>query len=314
MGESDPTKDALDVFDDDDDDDSSVGDDLPAASLSAEERVRREVKQQLKRSMSHLARFPRNITQTISAIPKLIPIQTSSKPGAGLADSFSELFGMISTICGEQFPIIARAFPRETVCKVTKTLVQLIFNDPAFGIKIRVDGTLRPKPPQPPLSLTDYLDCLLSVKEKLFALQIILREHSSADQYAKYLDISEEDMLAGDDSHGSHTPDAISEEITEYLRDQVTRLLEDYQKDYFDRELNYLRLRLVDAIGKATKETACTHKVIVCVLPTWYELTSGRSPGWRASYIHPSSNVRSLSPLRSSASPWLRSSSSTRAS
>jgi hypothetical protein len=53
----------------------------------------------------------------------------------------------------------------------------------------------------------------------------------------------------------------ISSEVHEYVKDQVVKLLEDYLKDYFDKEINWVRLKLVDAIKKATGDDAYTHKM-----------------------------------------------------
>ena len=102
-----------------------------------------------------------------------------SQGGAGglsLMDHLSGLFGMINTVCQEQFSIIRQIFPPHTIARVTRTLIQRIFNDPAFGIQARVDSILCPAPPQPPLSLPDYLDALVIVREKLSALFLLLME------------------------------------------------------------------------------------------------------------------------------------------
>jgi hypothetical protein len=93
-----------------------------------------------------------------------------------LMDHLSGLFGMINTVCQEQFSIIRQVFPAHTIAKVTRMLIQRIFNDPAFGIQARVDSILCPAPPQPPLSLPDYLDALVIVREKLSALFLLLIE------------------------------------------------------------------------------------------------------------------------------------------
>jgi hypothetical protein len=52
-------------------------------------------------------------------------------------------------------------------------LIQRIFNDPAFGLQGRVDAVLQPRPPLPPLPLSDYLENLGIVKEKLGALYVL---------------------------------------------------------------------------------------------------------------------------------------------
>jgi hypothetical protein len=96
--------------------------------------------------------------------------------GMSLMDHLSGLFGMINTVCQEQFSLIRRVFPTQTIARVTRTLIQRIFNDPAFGIQARVDSILCPPAPQPALSLPDYLDALVIVREKLNALFLLLME------------------------------------------------------------------------------------------------------------------------------------------
>jgi len=93
-----------------------------------------------------------------------------------LMDHLSGLFSMINNVCQEQFSIIRAVFPAHTIAKVTRMLIQRIFNDPAFGIQARVDAILCPAPPAPPLSLPDYLDALVIVREKLSALYLLLLE------------------------------------------------------------------------------------------------------------------------------------------
>jgi hypothetical protein len=89
-------------------------------------------------------------------------------------DYLSELFGTIGKVCQEQFTIIRDIFPDYAVPKMTRILIQRIYNDPAFGIQGRVDSILNPKQPSPPLPLGDYLESLLTVREKLTALHLIL--------------------------------------------------------------------------------------------------------------------------------------------
>lgn len=93
-----------------------------------------------------------------------------------LLDHLSRLFTMINRVCVEQFSIIKKVFPTHTIPRVTRQLIQRIFNDPAFGIQARVDAILNPQPPAPALSLSDYLDALLTVREKLSALNVLLLE------------------------------------------------------------------------------------------------------------------------------------------
>lgn len=61
-------------------------------------------------------------------------------------DHLSGLFSMINTVCQEQFSIIRAVFPTHTIAKVTRMLIQRIFNDLAFGIQARVDSILCPAP------------------------------------------------------------------------------------------------------------------------------------------------------------------------
>ena len=96
-----------------------------------------------------------------------------------LIDHLSGLFSMINNVCEEQFEIIRKVFPANTVAKVTRQLIQRIFNDPAFGIQARVDSILLPQPPRPALPLADYLDALVTVREKLSALNVMLIEYCS---------------------------------------------------------------------------------------------------------------------------------------
>lgn len=242
----------------------SYSESLPEAVLSPDEKLRRELKKSLEIASSNINKLPK----VIPSVPKLLSFVPSNQ--AMTADSFvdtlSELFGMISSISREQFAIISITFPPQSVSKVTKTLVQRIFNDSAFGIMTRVDASLRPKPPIPQLGLSDYLDCLLTVREKLSALQIILQEYSSAEIYKTTLSARDTELLteiksAHIGSQNSEEPDAISQEIHEYIKDQVANLLEEYLKTYFEKEMNWTRLKLSDEIKKATKDEACVQKV-----------------------------------------------------
>jgi hypothetical protein len=100
--------------------------------------------------------------------------------GAGtLMDHLSGLFTMINNVCQEQFSLIRKVFPPHTIARVTRLLIQRIFNDPAFGIQARVDGILCPAPPSQPLPLSDYLDALVTVREKLSALYLLLIDYCS---------------------------------------------------------------------------------------------------------------------------------------
>jgi hypothetical protein len=117
-----------------------------------------------------------------------LPSVASLTGGAGgrsvsMIDNLSGLFSMINGVCQEQFEIIRKVFPSHTVARVTRALVQRIFNDPAFGIQHRVDEVLRPPEPLPPLPLPEYLDALLTIREKLSALYLLLVECCSHEAY-----------------------------------------------------------------------------------------------------------------------------------
>jgi hypothetical protein len=60
-------------------------------------------------------------------------------------------------------PIYLIHHPMNAVARVTRFLIQRIFNDPAFGIQAKIESILVPQPPRPQLSLADYLDALVSM-------------------------------------------------------------------------------------------------------------------------------------------------------
>eukprot|EP01031_Cornospumella_fuschlensis_P033224 gene33224-40198_t len=91
-----------------------------------------------------------------------------------LLDVLSGLFATINEVCIEQFSLIQKVFPTYAVARVTRLLVMRVFSDPLFGIQARVDAILSPRPPTPPLPLPDYLDALVTVREKLNALYVLL--------------------------------------------------------------------------------------------------------------------------------------------
>ena len=94
-----------------------------------------------------------------------------------------QLFTTIQEVCKEQFGIIRDIFPPAMAPKITRVLIQRIYNDPAFGIQGRVDAVLQPKSPLPPLPLADYLENLGIVKEKLGALYMMLLELCSPHRF-----------------------------------------------------------------------------------------------------------------------------------
>lgn len=119
------------------------------------------------------------------AAPKPFELQKHNLHGTkdqdhslALIDLLSGLFQTINTVCVEQFALIRKIFPVNTIPQVTRSLVQRIFSDPAFGIQARVDSILCPNDPNRKLPLVDYLDALLTVREKLTALFLLLMGES----------------------------------------------------------------------------------------------------------------------------------------
>lgn len=95
----------------------------------------------------------------------------------GLTDQLSELFGTIGFVCQEQFAVIQMIFPFNHIGKVTRSLIQRIFCDPAFGIQTRIEGVLSPKSSSHSLELSDYIQALVIVRQKLTGLYYILLDH-----------------------------------------------------------------------------------------------------------------------------------------
>ena len=197
-----------------------------------------------------------------------------------LVDHLSELFVAISDLCQEQFSIIRLVFPSQSVEKVTKMLITRIFNDPAFGIQARVDNVLRPKPPAVQLSLPEYLDALVTVREKLSALHLMLLEYCTGGD-TDYADIDAEleatsrqftmnvnmfpqnkPTLAAVPSGGfiSTSQKKVeeqlerevmekrqkTEELQAFLEDQVAQVFQVYLHDYFEKEIMLMKYNLVN--------------------------------------------------------------------
>lgn len=95
-------------------------------------------------------------------------------PSNLVADNLSELFGTIGNVCEEQFDIIRKVFPTHSITRVTRLLIQRIFNDPAFGLQARVDAVLHPKPPLQPLPTSEFLDALMTVCGQLVVVVVLL--------------------------------------------------------------------------------------------------------------------------------------------
>jgi len=98
----------------------------------------------------------------------------TSQNNGNVIDQLSELFGTISLVCQEQFTVIRMIFPSSAVARITRLLIQRIFNDPLFGIQKRVDELLSPRPV---LSLGDYIEALILVRQKLSGLYLLLLEY-----------------------------------------------------------------------------------------------------------------------------------------
>mmetsp|Transcript_12211 Transcript_12211/g.18463 ORF Transcript_12211/g.18463 Transcript_12211/m.18463 type:complete len:1084 (+) Transcript_12211:93-3344(+) len=209
-----------------------------------------------------------------------------------LIDHLSELFVSVSDLCQEQFSIIRQVFPSQSVGKVTKMLVSRIFNDPAFGIQARVDSVLRPKPPAPSLSPADYLDALVTVREKLSALHLMLLEYctdsisldddfeetkdgafpsvhtivqepSGASGYMSVVQKQKEDQLEKENMEKRQK----NEELQAFLEDQVAQVFQNYLRDYFQKELFLLRNRFGELMNQAFQDPTLLSKSTTDLLP-----------------------------------------------
>lgn len=207
-----------------------------------------------------------------------------------LVDHLSELFVAISDLCQEQFSIIRLVFPSQSVEKVTKMLITRIFNDPAFGIQARVDNVLRPKPPAVQLSLPEYLDALVTVREKLSALHLMLLEYctggdtdyadidaeleATSRQFAMSVNMfpqSKPSMAAMSSQVGfvSTSQKKIeeqlerevlekrqkTEELQAFLEDQVAQVFQVYLHDYFEKEIMLMKYNLINYFVQAVGDS-----------------------------------------------------------
>jgi hypothetical protein len=206
-------------------------------------------------------------------------------------DYLSELFGSISSVCTEQFTIIRNIFPAHAVPKMSRTLVQRIYNDPAFGIQGRVDNVLHPKPPFPALPVADYLESLLTVREKLAALYMILldlcshpamqgmgRENS---RITTHVDHSDNDFAADFAEKTLNAPsnvEALAEsaaaarekssiEVQDFLEEQISHVLSSYMGDYFDKEFSHIRTLYAESLRKLFHSGSADVLVIYTGLP-----------------------------------------------
>lgn len=219
----------------------------------------------------------------------------SESSSVTLVDHLSELFMAISDLCQEQFSIIRIVFPDQSVEKVTKMLITRIFNDPAFGIQARVDNVLRPKPPAAPLSLPEYLDALVTVREKLSALHLMLLEYCTGDN--EYADIDAEleatshlspNMYAQNIAMTSAQGGFVStqqkkieeqlerevlekrqkaEELQAFLEDQVAQVFQVYLHDYFEKEIMLMKRNLIKFFTHAVGDPRLLTKVSEGILP-----------------------------------------------
>jgi hypothetical protein len=195
---------------------------------------------------------------------------TKNSGGIVLTDHLSELFGNISLVCEEQFELIRKIFPFNTIAKVTRQLIQRIFCDPAFGIQARVDMVLVPKPPREPLTLPDYLDALTTVREKLSALYVMLLDscvhpalRGMGNEYNEYggpQSMGFSDSRSPGSTEESDFQDLKNEEyeknkseteIKDFLLEQISQVLGAYVTDYFDKEITHMKLCYLEGLRKA---------------------------------------------------------------
>ncbi|KAJ1441108.1 exocyst complex component Sec10-domain-containing protein [Ochromonadaceae sp. CCMP2298] len=202
-----------------------------------------------------------------------------------LVDQLSGLFSVIDSVCQEQFTLIRKVFPPHSVAKVTRMLIQRIFNDPAFGLQARVDAILCPEPPAPPLSLPDHLDALVIVREKLSALYLLLIECSShpsmrgmGNESAVYreapqgVDYEREERLqfveADEEAERILHSDA---EIRQFFDEQISQVFLTYRQEYFDKEALHVRTQYAHAMtiaaADATLLTKPSAKGLLQLLP-----------------------------------------------
>lgn len=209
-----------------------------------------------------------------------------------LIDHLSGLFQMINTVCVEQFSLIRKIFPSNTIPQVTRSLVQRVFSDPAFGIQARVDSILCPPQPSPKLPLADYLDALLTVREKLTALNVLLLECSTdpsmrgmgsegeslrrAKRYSNTT-VKQRELTVFGRARQASRPEEVEKavvddedieermrsdiEIREFFEDQISQVLGGYVSDYFDKELLHTRSQYGSILRRAVDDTPALGRV-----------------------------------------------------
>jgi hypothetical protein len=214
-------------------------------------------------------------TTAVAANPSTVNNNT-----ANVTDQLSDLFGTISAVCQEQFTVIRLVFPAATVARITRLLIQRIFNDPLFGIQIRVDAVLSPRPPKPPLSLGEYIEALILVRQKLSSLYILLLEYCIHPEdmglEAELKDsatVSQSTQLqtngrSNENEAGDAADPAVQNlkslledederakaeaDVKDFLEEQIAQVLTTYINDYFDnKELLYLKQQFVDNLRRA---------------------------------------------------------------
>ena len=198
-------------------------------------------------------------------------------------DYLSKLFGTIGKVCQEQFAIIRDIFPRYAVPKMIRTLILRIYNDKAFGIEERLQKILDPKPPSLPLPLGDYLESLLTVREKLSALHLILLDlcsHPAMQGMGREnaMDIpavtqDDADNLFVPEKHEVLTETTSTEEdvaskeksmieVQEFLEEQTSLVLTQYLDSYFDKEGTFLRESYATSLRRLFQASSANTLVI----------------------------------------------------
>jgi hypothetical protein len=277
------------LSDDDSDDESSAGYSSGAGSEEDADDEVGEQQQQQYISTSSTGQKKKKSTQRPSVVQPIK--QSNSVAEVTLIDHLSGLFKMIDKVCKEQFGIIIRIFPSNTVARVARMLVQRIFNDPAFGIQSRVDAVLCPAPPSPPLSLADYLDALVLVREKLSALYVLLLEccsdplmrgmgsessslkkagqpiHSrkGANTSAQYKKNTKNEAVLEQQhlSEGDVDVDEVlrsDAEISEFFDELISQVISSYLLDYFDKEFLHVRSQFGGLFAGTTNDTTLLNK------------------------------------------------------
>lgn len=277
------------LSDDDSDDESSAG--YSSGAGSEEDADDEEGEQQQQYISTSTGQKKKKSTQRPIAVQPIK--QSNSVAEVTLIDHLSGLFKMIDKVCKEQFGIIIRIFPSNTVARVARMLVQRIFNDPAFGIQSRVDAVLCPAPPSPPLSLADYLDALVLVREKLSALYVLLleccsdplmrgmgsessslkkagqpihsrKEANTTTQNKK--NKKNEAMLLEQHHHLSEGDVDVDEvlrsdaEIGEFFDELISQVISSYLLDYFDKEFLHVRSQFRDLFAGTTNDATLLNK------------------------------------------------------